>query len=382
MMHYFDQFEEKIVGFNDYFAEQKKEMDLAVQAFLDAPVYTVSGNGGSVESYNYFLYPFKGLSLVSSRINEFLGRYLSRLVAPGTEVIVTIDSDGIGVGSFVASELDLPLVIAKSFHYHQDCVSFSQKAGYHERIMYLPKCLAGKKVAIVDCMVSTGGTIQGMLGAMKEIGGVEVTGILCVNNKSNYGQQTTELFGYPYSYLIETHITEDKRVFAKTSPALRLAFWQEVDKKFYSLTEDCSTFSKISKQGYRVGSIIVDADTFEILSWGFRRGHLHGEQDALSMLKINIPDWENRRLTLYSTMEPCVYRNNVGHTPCAELIADTPQIKWVIIGSRDVADDRICGEGIKKLVTSGKSIRLIEGNQVFRAEEHMNANNVSAVTGS
>jgi pyrimidine deaminase RibD-like protein len=231
-------------------------------------------------------------------------------------------------------------------------------------------------------MVSTGGTIQGMLGAMKEIGGVEVTGILCVNNKSNYGQQTTELFGFPYTYLIETHITEDKRVFAKTSPALRLAFWQEVDKKFYSLTEDCSTFSKISKQGYRVGSIIVDASTFEILSWGFRRGHLHGEQDALSMLKINIPDWENRRLTLYSTMEPCVYRNNVGHTPCAELIADTPQIKWVIIGSRDVADDRICGEGIKKLVTSGKSIRLIEGNQVFRAEERMNASSAPAVTGS
>jgi hypothetical protein len=54
----------------------------------------------------------------------------------------------------------------------------------------------------------------------------------------------------------------------------------------------------------------------------------------------------------------------------------------VIIGSRDVADDRICGEGIKKLVTSGKSIRLIEGNQVFRAEERMNASSAPAVTGS
>lgn len=365
MMNYFDEFEEKVVSFNTVIAAEKKELDEAVQAFADASVYTVENNGGTVDSYQYFLYPFKGMSLVSHRLNAVLGRYLAKLVADGTEVIVTIDSDGIGIASFVAAELDLPLIIAKSFHYNQDCVEFVQQAGYHARTMYLPKVIAGKKVAIVDCMVSTGGTVKAMLEAMQQIPEVVVTGILCVNNKSNYGQQTDTLFGVPYSFLIKTHINAVGVVEAKPSRALKTVFWQEIDKQFYELTEDCSHFSKLSKQGYRVGSVIVDADTFEILSWGFRRGHLHGEQDALSMLKINFPDWENRRLTLYSTMEPCVYRNNVGHTPCAELIADTVQIKWVVIGSKDSADSRIFNEGIKHLVAHGKSIRLIETDEVF-----------------
>ncbi|MBI5728810.1 MAG: hypothetical protein HY983_01000 [Candidatus Magasanikbacteria bacterium] len=369
MMNYFDQFEEKIVNFNTHFAVEKKELDLVVETFRNAPVYTITESAGSLNSYQYFLYPFKGFSLVSHRLNAFLGRYLAKLVAPETEVIVTIDADGIGVASFVAAELDLPLIIAKPFHYQQNCVEFIQEAGYHRRTMYMPALIQGKKTAIVDCMVSTGGTIAGMVAAIQKIPGTAVTGILCVNNKSNYGSQVDNILGIPYTYLIESKINGEGRVDAHSSHALRLAFWQEIDQKFYALTEDCSAFSKISKQGYRVGSVIVDANTFEILSWGFRRGHLHGEQDALSMLKINFPDWENRQLTLYSTMEPCVYRNNVGHTPCADLIADIPQIRWVIIGSKDTSDYRICGEGIKRLVERGKNIRLIENNQVFRAED-------------
>ncbi len=368
-MNYFDQFEEKVVSFNTVIAAEKKELDAAVQAFAESPVYEVTNNGGTVDSYKYFLYPFKGMSLVSHRLNSVLGKYLAKLVAPGTEVIVTIDSDGIGIASFVAAELDLPLIIAKSFHYNQPSIKFIQQAGYHLRTMYLSKAIAGKKVAIVDCMVSTGGTVKAMIEAMQQIPEVTVTGILCVNNKSNYGAQNTTLFGVPYTFLIETKINEAGLVEAKSSRALRTAFWQEIDRQFYELTEDCSNFSKLSKQGYRVGSVIVDADTFEILSWGFRRGHLHGEQDALSMLKINFPNWEERRLTLYSTMEPCVYRNNIGHTPCAELITNTSQIKWVVIGSKDTADNRICGEGIKHLVANGKSIRLIETNEVFRPVE-------------
>lgn len=365
MMNYFDQFEEKVTSFNTVIAAEKKELDAAVQAFRDASVYEVASNGGTVDAYKYFLYPFKGMSLVSHRLNAMLGRYLAKLVAPGTEVIVTIDSDGIGIASFVAAELDLPLIIAKSFHYNQPCVEFTQQAGYHQRTMYLPKVIAGKKAAIVDCMISTGGTVKAMLEAMQHIPDVVVTGILCVNNKSNYRVDSDMLFDVPYTFLVETKINEEGVVEAKSSRALRTAFWQEIDRQFYELTEDCSNFSKLSKQGYRVGSVIVDADTFEILSWGFRRGHLHGEQDALSMLKINFPNWEDRRLTLYSTMEPCVYRNNIGHTPCAELIANAPQIKWVVIGSKDTADNRICGEGIKYLVANGKNIRLIETNEVF-----------------
>lgn len=146
-----------------------------------------------------------------------------------------------------------------------------------------------------------------------------------------------------------------------------------MDEQFFSITEQASQFSSVSKRGYQVGSIIVDAETFEILSWGFRRGNLHAEQDAISMLKHNCPDWERRKLTIYSTMEPCIYRNDVGQRSCAEHIADLHNCKWVIIGKRDITDNKIDGEGMKYLVQQGKYVRLIETDEIFRPnreEEH------------
>jgi adenine/guanine phosphoribosyltransferase-like PRPP-binding protein/pyrimidine deaminase RibD-like protein len=298
-----------------------------------------------------------------------MGKYLGRLIPKGTEVIVTIEADGIGIAHFVGAEVEIPVVISKHFHYNVPCIELEQQAGYHKRTMYLPKAVAGKKIAIVDCMVSTGGTVKSLVKAIESLENTQITGIFVLNDKNNYRSTEKTLEGYPYKYLIDAQVNEQGIVEADWSFDLRTVFWEMMDEQFFALSEYASQFSNVSKRGYQVGSIIVDAENFEILSWGFRRGNMHAEQDAISMLKTNCPDWESRKLTIYSTMEPCIYRNDKGQRSCAEHIADLGNIKWVIIGETDKTDDKINGGGITHLANSGKYIRLIETNEIFKPEE-------------
>lgn len=365
--------EEEIQDISSQIMQEKHMLDEAVQLFADAQTYKVQGNGGSIDDYFYFLYPFKGYSLTNTKYYQLLGKYLANMIPKETEVIVSIEADGIGIATLVAAQLELPLIISKHFHYNVPCVKLVQQAGYHKRDMYLPKAIAGKKVAIVDCMVSTGGTVKGLVEAIESLDNTTITGIYCVNDKNNYRTKEKILCGYPYKYLISTNINEQQgTVEAKLSWDLKKAFWENMDEKFYTLTEMCSTFSNVSKRGYGVGSIIVDAEYFDILAWGFRRGKLHAEQDAITMLKQNCPDWKKRKLTLYSTMEPCIYRNDEGHAPCASQIAELDNCKWVIIGSKDAADERIYGEGMNYLLQQGKHLRLIESGETFRPTENAN----------
>ncbi len=121
-------------------------MEQAIEIFDRSDVYTVSEEiGGSINNYQYFLYPFKGYSLVDISIYKGLAIYLANLIPENTEVILTIEADGIGIATLVAVELGLPLIICKQHHYNTPCVEFEQKTGYYSRKMFMPK-LVGKKI--------------------------------------------------------------------------------------------------------------------------------------------------------------------------------------------------------------------------------------------
>lgn len=349
-------------------AAESKAINDVIEVFQQAPVYTVKDHGGTVGEYKYFIYPFKGFGLVNYSLYYGLGKYLAKFISKDTEVIITVESDGIPVASFVAAELGLPLIIAKAYHYNLPCVEFVQQTGYYNRPMFLSKEIAGKKVALVDCMISTGGTAKAMLEAASSLPNTEVTGVYCINNKENYGNQSEEFCGKEYKYLFDTVINSEDKVVTSLSRALKTNFWQQLDERFFELAKDCSQFSNYSKNGYQVGALIVAADNFEVVAWGYRRANIHAEQDALAMLKNNCPDWEKREFTLYTTLEPCVYRNGKGYTACAELINAIPQIRWVVIGDTDTADGKINGAGIEKL-RECKHLHLVNEHEVIRCEK-------------
>lgn len=63
---------------------------------------------------------------------------------------------------------------------------FTQETGYYKRELFFSLDLSKiKKVAVVDCILSTGGTLKAIVDLFKRLG-VEVEGIYVVINKINY----------------------------------------------------------------------------------------------------------------------------------------------------------------------------------------------------
>ena len=110
MNHYFapNALEAHIQDISNELVQEKKEFDEAVQLFKDAKTYTTEDRGGSVQNYHYYIYPFKGIALSNFRLLQTLSSHLGKMVAPETEVILTVETDGISVAAFVAASLGLP----------------------------------------------------------------------------------------------------------------------------------------------------------------------------------------------------------------------------------------------------------------------------------
>lgn len=246
----------------------KKDVGEAIDLFCTANIRTADSKGGTVSNYQYFMYPFNGFTLANHGVYNTLAKYLAEMIPKDTEVILSIEADGIGIATLIAAHLRLPLIIAKSFHYDVDCVEFSQQTGYYERKMYMSKAIKDKKIAIVDCMASTGGTIVNMAKAVESISSeTKITGIYCVNDKSNYRQKSDIFEKYNYAYLFDTYI-ENNKVVCTMSNNFKDVFWSDVNKRFYTITERLAEdVSNKSKHGYGVGAILVDSETFEISAW-------------------------------------------------------------------------------------------------------------------
>ena len=162
---------------SDIFNNIKKRLE-------EMPTYK-TGNG-----YEYFVYPYKGITPIDDKEIKYLAEVIASKIPKDVDLIFTMETDGIFTALPVAMAMGKPLVSARWFNYKMDkSFSFTQKTGYHKRKLYFyfdPKKV--KKVAIIDCVLSTGGTIKAALDLFKKLG-VKVVGIYTVVNKTNYSNR-------------------------------------------------------------------------------------------------------------------------------------------------------------------------------------------------
>jgi adenine phosphoribosyltransferase len=154
-----------------------------IQIVNEAPVYEVSKiQNRDWSNYEYFIYPFKGITFCPPLLELNICRVLSKAIPPGTEVILSIDTDGISIAKFIGAELGIPVLIVKEFHYNQDNFTLSQKAAYHERSMFIPALTRQKHVAFIDAVVSSGGTALAVIETLEK-NDCTVSGVFTVFNK-------------------------------------------------------------------------------------------------------------------------------------------------------------------------------------------------------
>lgn len=117
----------------------------------------------------------------NQKLTEHCGKELAKLLS-GTEVIITAESKGLQLAHVVARELNMPYyaVARKSKKlYMQDGIEVAYGASIttgKPQELYLSKhdvdLIKGKKVAIVDDVVSTGASLDGLVKLVEKAGGI------------------------------------------------------------------------------------------------------------------------------------------------------------------------------------------------------------------
>ncbi|KAI1200235.1 cytidine deaminase-like protein [Nemania serpens] len=141
---------------------------------------------------------------------------------------------------------------------------------------------------------------------------------------------------------------------------------------YMRLALSLATKSPPKPSNYRVGAVMVDATTNEVLATGYTLelpGNTHAEQCCIEKLAKKhsvtagtqlaeaLPD----AVALYTTVEPCSHRLS-GNTPCVDrILAIGNRIKTVYVGVRE-PDTFVSGNSSRrKLEDAGIEVLLVGG---------------------
>jgi len=181
-------------------------MDQLKQSLLDAPIIEKEG-------YHYFVHPISdGVPMLRPELlREIVIKIIRKAELEDVDKIVTPAAMGIHISTAVSLMTDIPLVVVRKRQYGLDGeVALSQVTGYSENEMYVNDVYEGDRVLVLDDVLSTGGTLAALTGALEEIG-ADICDIVCVIKKVG-GQNKLEDDGYHAKTLINVDVVDGEVV--------------------------------------------------------------------------------------------------------------------------------------------------------------------------
>ncbi|QSG10809.1 Adenine/guanine phosphoribosyltransferase or related PRPP-binding protein [Halapricum desulfuricans] len=175
-------------------------MDRLRQSMLDAPIIEKDG-------YQYFVHPISdGVPMLEPELlREIVIKIIRKAELEDVDKIVTPAAMGIHISTAVSLMTDIPLVVIRKRKYGLEGeVPLQQVTGYSESEMYVNDVYEGDKVLVLDDVLSTGGTLVGITGALEEIG-AEIVDIVAVIKKVG-GENKVEDTDYDVKTLINVDV--------------------------------------------------------------------------------------------------------------------------------------------------------------------------------
>ena len=160
------------------------------------------------EEYNYFIHPITdGVPIVEPDLLREVTCELIRVMdLTGVELFVVAEAMGIHLGTALSLMTDIPFTIVRKREYQLPGeVAVHQVTGYSKGQLFLNGIRRGARVAIVDDVISTGGTMRVLLEALA-VAGAEVRDICGVIMRGDPD------IGRPYQYLVEVEVTNRVQV--------------------------------------------------------------------------------------------------------------------------------------------------------------------------
>jgi adenine phosphoribosyltransferase len=175
-------------------------MDQLAASLRSAPIIEKEG-------YHYFVHPISdGVPMLEpSLLREIVIKIIRKARLEDVDKIVTPAAMGIHISTAVSLMTDIPLVVVRKRQYGLEGeVALSQVTGYAENEMYINDVHPGDRVLVLDDVLSTGGTLHAIIGALEEIG-AELVDIVAVIKKVGGGNKVAEA-GYDVKTLINVDV--------------------------------------------------------------------------------------------------------------------------------------------------------------------------------
>lgn len=146
--------------------------------------------------YEYFIHPMSdGIPLITKELMEETTDRIIGMTDLNCDKLLVVEAMGMHLGAALCLRTGKPFVVARKRPYGlPDEVEFHQKTGYSEKKIYLNYINPGDRVTIVDDVLSTGGTLIGLLGALKEMN-VEVDDVIILFDKGQIREKIEADFG-------------------------------------------------------------------------------------------------------------------------------------------------------------------------------------------
>lgn len=126
------------------------------------------------------------------------------------DLIISPEAMGILYGGPVSLRTAVPMMILKKKSTLPGReVVIESTTGYSKNRFYLPFMSKGLRVAIVDDIISTGGTVKELVANLRDMG-VVVTEVVCLLNKSKDVKKLEKEIGVPIKTVITIEIVDGK----------------------------------------------------------------------------------------------------------------------------------------------------------------------------
>lgn len=167
--------------------------------------------------YKYIILPFDIKAFPSDirALSDALQSEITKtLGGRDFDKIVTIESKGILISTLIALNLNKPLYIIRKRSLHLPGeMKVEKSTGYEKSDVYINDLNEGDKIIIVDDLISTGGTLKAILGALQKKKCL-INGIFVIFDKPDYGgsKYIRKNHSIPLRTLIKIKIKENNEI--------------------------------------------------------------------------------------------------------------------------------------------------------------------------
>jgi len=167
-----------------------------------------------IGDYEYFIHPLAdGIPSIDPKILDKAADALISICDFDCDYIVAAEAMGIPIATALSLKLGIPYTVIRKRKYNLPGeVDISQCTGYSKNSMYINGLKKGDRVVLVDDVLSTGGTMKAMIGALKDTIGCVIVDAAVIFGKSDKDDEIYREFGVKVKRLIDARIVDGKVV--------------------------------------------------------------------------------------------------------------------------------------------------------------------------